>query len=83
MNGGQQVGMCSVQWTIHCLDCAILTDVSVSSEPWNMPDGWTPKDYACPENDEHRVELWSESKGCPKCDGSMAVDAAGHIVMWD
>lgn len=83
MNGGRQVGMASVQWTIHCHDCAELVDVLVSDEPWNLPKDWTPEVYSCPEDDEHRVELWSESKGCPKCGEPMAVDRTGELVLWD
>jgi len=48
-----------------------------------MPENWTPEGYACPEGKDHRVELWSEGTGCPKCSGSMSVDEAGDRVLWD
>jgi hypothetical protein len=83
LGGGAQVGMTSIQWTLRCHDCAALVDVLVSERPWDVPEGWTPESYACPKSKEHRVELWSESGGCPKCDGVMSLDEQGQRVLWD
>jgi len=83
IGGGQTVGMSSVQWTIRCYECADLIDVLVSEEPWNTPENWKPEAYSCPNDADHRVELWSEGAGCPRCSGLMSVDEAASFVLWD
>lgn len=45
INGGEQVGMASIAWTVHCHDYAELVDVHVSDEPWNRRENWTPEGY--------------------------------------
>lgn len=80
VGGGPQQGFRSATWTIHCHDCRDLHDVLVSRAP--MKRGWVPEEYACPNNDAHRVELWSASSGCPKCGGAITV-ADRPDLLWD
>ncbi len=83
IGGGKQIGMESIQWTIRCYDCAELLDVFVSDAPWDRSNDWTPTEYSCPENEAHRVALWSAGDGCPKCDGAMEAEEGGGWMMWD
>ena len=81
VSGGNDAGMRVATTTIVCLDCKGLEDAAVQ-EMGEDPDGkWVPVPLRCSKNMRHRISLWEEGQGCPRCGEPMK---KGELVaLWD
>ncbi len=82
--GGKDRGMLAAVQTMTCQDCSNLVDVSLGSPERGGPIGDDEFDKSigiCPRCKSKNVLEWTESKPCPKCDGTMI--RGEHTAMWD
>jgi hypothetical protein len=79
VSGQGDAGMMVVTETVVCFDCKKLYDVVTRDLQKPLNEGGRP--LRCPKSKKHRVAIWKDGDGCPKCGAVLRND--GETMLWD